>query len=292
MMKFLSLFKRRRNEVDAEIEQFRQLLTVPDSFQEGFNVTSFLGTIFVALVMVPGALYMELVAGVGISDAAQWVTVLLFVEVAKRANAKLSRAQLFILFYMSSMVVGRSVLGTPLFMQFLARSDAAVATGVSTELQLLPWVVPSNLDQLPRTFLSKAWLPVLGLMLFREFFSRIDNAVLGYGLFRVTSDFERLPFPMAPIGAQGILAISEQVEGSAKSSGTNLRWRMFCVGAGVGMVFVMLQLRYRIIRLEANMILIQLTDVMMLCMNLSPTGTEVIATVVIAPNALRGEKGL
>jgi hypothetical protein len=234
----LNFLRRRRKDGDAELEQFRQLLTVPGTFEDGFNITSLLGTLFVALVMVPGALYMELVAGMGIGGAAQWVTVLLFVEVAKRANAKLSRAQLFILFYMSGMMMGRSVYGTPLFTQFMVRSDAAIATGVATEIPR--WVAPPMQqlnDSLPRTFFHRAWLPFLGLMIFREFFGRIDNAVLGYGLFRLTSDIERLPFPMAPVGAQGILAISEQVEGAAKSSGTNMRWRMFCIGSGIGMVF-------------------------------------------------------
>lgn len=235
MASISTLVRRRRKTGDAELEQFRQLLTVPGSFEDGFNITSLLGTLFVALVMVPGALYMELVAGMGIGGAAQWVTVLLFVEVAKRANAKLSRAQLFILFYMSGMIMGRTVYGTPLFRQFLVRSDAAIATGVAEHIP--QWVAPANLDTLPRSFLTRAWLPFLGLMLFREVFSRIDNAVLGYGLFRLTSDIERLPFPMAPVGAQGILAVSEQVEGAARSSGTSMRWRMFCIGGGIGMVF-------------------------------------------------------
>ncbi len=234
-MKLSQLFKRRIKTQDKELEDFRRLLEVPDTFEDGYNISSLIGTLFVAAVMVPGALYMELVAGTGIGGAAQWVTVLLFVEVAKRANAKLSRAQLFILFYMSGMIMGRSVYGTPLYTQFLVRSDAAVSTGVAAGIPT--WVAPLNLDELPRTFLSKAWLPFLGLFLFREIMSRIDTAVLGYGLFRLTSDIERLPFPMVPVGAQGILAMSEQVEGSAKTSGSNVRWRMFCVGSGIGMIF-------------------------------------------------------
>ncbi len=234
-MKLSQLFKRRIKTQDKELEDFRRLLEVPDTFEEGYNISSLIGTLFVAAVMVPGALYMELVAGTGIGGAAQWVTVLLFVEVAKRANAKLSRAQLFILFYMSGMIMGRSVYGTPLYTQFLVRSDAAISTGVAAGIPT--WVAPANLDELPRTFLSKAWLPFLGLFLFREIMSRIDTAVLGYGLFRLTSDIERLPFPMVPVGAQGILAMAEQVEGSAKSAGSNVRWRMFCVGSGIGMIF-------------------------------------------------------
>ena len=235
MISIKNLFRRRVKTQDAELEEFRRLLEVPATFDEGLTLASFLGTLFVALVMVPGALYMELVAGAGIGGAAQWVTVLLFVEVAKRANAKLNRAQLFILFYMAGMVMSTNVWNTPLFTQFLVRSDAAVSTGVAQDIP--HWVAPPNLDSLPRTFLAKAWLPFIGLMLFREIMGRLSSAILGYGLFRVTSDIEDLPFPMAPVGAQGIVAIADQVDGSARTSGASVRWRMFCVGCGVGMVF-------------------------------------------------------
>ncbi len=225
--------QRAQRHPDAELEEFRSLMEVPDSFEDGFSVTSLIGALFIALVMVPGALYMQLVAGLGIGDAAQWVTVLLFVEVAKRANAKLSRAKLYILFFMSGMLVG----GTPLlFRQFLVRSDASVSSGLIGSFP--SWVAPSpeQMEMLPRTFLNRAWLPVLGLMLFQSILGSIDNSVLGYGLFRISSDIEKLPFPMAPVGTQGIVAVAEQVEGAARSSGSNLRWRMFCIGSGIGML--------------------------------------------------------
>ena len=228
------MFKWNREKPDAELEEFRNLMAVPSVFEDGFDLTSLLGTLFVALVMVPGALYMELVAGMGIGGAAQWVTVLLFVEVAKRANARLSRAQLFILFYMSGMVMG-SATSSLLFRQFVVRSDAAVSDGISS---LFPsWVAPADIDGLGRSFFHKAWLPVIGLMLFQGVFGQFNTMVLGYGLFRLTNDIERLPFPMAPLGAQGIVAVAEQVEGSLKVAGSQRRWRMFCVGAGVGMLF-------------------------------------------------------
>ncbi|NKB16778.1 MAG: divalent cation tolerance protein CutA [Sphingomonadales bacterium] len=40
---------------------------------------------------------------------------------------------------------------------------------------------------------------------------------------RVTSDIERLPFPMAPVGAQGILALSEEQEESSRKNTTARR---------------------------------------------------------------------
>jgi hypothetical protein len=221
--------------IDKELEQYRQLMTVPSTFEDGFSASSFVGVLFVALIMVPGALYMELLAGMGVGAAAQWVTVILFIEVAKRANAKLSRPQLFVLFYMSGSIVGQAVYGNLLWNQFLVHSDAAVSQGLSS---LFPrWYAPTDPSAYDhRTFFQAAWLPALGLFAFRQFFGKLDNTVLGYGLFRLTSDVEKLPFPLAPIGAQGITALADDLDGKAKTE-RSWRWRVFSIGAALGMVF-------------------------------------------------------
>ena len=162
--------------------------------------------------MVPGAIpYMELVMGASIGGSASMGNqVILFAEVAKRANAKLSRPTLYVLFYMSGGLIGGAVYDNSLFNQFLIHSDAATSNGVS---QLIPlWVAPSDPEVYShRTFWQLAWMPALGLWLFKRVFGKLDNMVLGYGLFRLTSDIERLPFPMAPVGAQGMMAIAEDL---------------------------------------------------------------------------------
>ena len=77
-------------QIDKELEEFRQVMEVPSTFEDGFNWTSLLGAVFVALLMVPGAIYMGLLAGIdSIGSASQWVTVILFIEVAKRAQKNL-----------------------------------------------------------------------------------------------------------------------------------------------------------------------------------------------------------
>ncbi|MDT8391933.1 MAG: peptide transporter [Lentisphaeria bacterium] len=222
---------------DKELEEFRSIMDVPTEFRDGFSMSSLLGALFLALVMIPGALYMELVAGLGIGPAAQWVTVILFVEIAKRANRSLNRAQLFVLFYICGLIVGQSVHGTPLFRQFLVQSDAATSFGINADLPI--WVAPSSEKALTtRTFFQWEWLPVLGLIAFQMFFGRLNTAIMGYGLFHQTSDKEKLPFPMAPVGAQGIVALAEQVEGKDGGETQSLRrWRIFCIGGAVGMAF-------------------------------------------------------
>jgi len=223
--------------LDKELQEFQSLMSVPSSFEDGFSLSSLLGALFLALVMIPGCLYMQLIAGMGIGPAAQWVTVILFIEMAKRANAKLSRAQLFVLFYIAGLVVYTGIHSTPLFRQFLVRSEAAVSFGISS---LIPgWVAPTDPDAyVTRSFFQLVWLPAIGLMVFTMFFGQLNQAILGYGLFRVASDIEKLPFPMAPVGAQGIVALAEEVEGvNDSSAGKTSRWRLFCIGGAIGMAF-------------------------------------------------------
>lgn len=223
--------------LDKELEQFRTIMEVPSKFEEGFRFSSFLGALFLALVMVPGALYMELIAGVGVGPAAQWVTVILFIEIAKRANKRLSRAEIFILFYISGAIVSQHVHGTPLFTQFLVQSEAAVAQGIASDFPI--WVAPGGEALEERSFFQMAWLPALLLLSFRMFMGKIDHAILSYGLFRQTSDVEKLPFPLAPIGAQGIMALADDQDGSVDSK-TPWRWRVFSIGGALGMIYALL----------------------------------------------------
>lgn len=225
----------RAQRVDKELEQYRNLMTVPSSFDEGFSFSSFVGVLFIALIMVPGAIYMGLLAGAGIGSAAQWVTVILFIEIAKRANAKLSRAQLFVLFYMAGSVVSTAEGGGLLWTQFLVRSDAALSFGLAGTFP--SWVAPADPAAFEsRSFFQWAWAPALALIVFKMFFSKLDGAIMSYGLFRIASDVERLPFPLAPVGAQGMIALADDLEGGDTSKG-GWRWRVFSIGGAIGLLF-------------------------------------------------------
>ena len=222
---------------DRELEEFRNLMAVPSTFEAGFNWTALFAALFIALLMVPGALYMSLLAGQGIGPAAQWVTVILFIEVARRAHKHLKRSEVFVLFFMSGAAMAMPFYGL-LWNQFYARSEVAQEMGIA---ELLPtWYAPAadsesyNL----RTFFHRDWLPVLGLVVFGTFFSQLSSLVLGYGLFRLASDVEKLPFPMAPIGAQGVMALAvDPEEAKAGDRETSWRWRVFSIGGALGLSF-------------------------------------------------------
>lgn len=240
---------RARDAADRELEEFRDLLQPPGSYEDGFSWAAFVGALFVALLMVPGSIYMTLIAGMSVGPAAQWVTVILFIEVARRANKHLRRAEIFTLFYLAgaimistSMAQGNFQGGLgALWSQFFAQSDAARASGITEHLP--NWVVPTNPDVLERrSLMIWDWAPALGLIVFSMVIGRIDNMVLGYGLFRLTSDVEKLPFPMAAVGAQGVMALSEEQDDAqaARSRRTNAgswRWRIFSIGSMIGLIF-------------------------------------------------------
>jgi hypothetical protein len=219
---------------DAELERYRSLMTPPSTFEDGFSWVSLAGAGFVALLMVPGAMYMGLLVGGGIGPAAQWVTVILFIEIAKRAHRTLSKAEIFVFFYIAG-----GMLATPfgglLWNQFFVNSEAVAANGMA---DMVPsWVAPSDPAVLSkRSFFMWPWVPVIGMIIFQNLVGKINHTVLCYGLFRVASDIEKLPFPMAPVGAQGVLALAEDADES-KDSSTRWRWRTFSIGGAIGMAF-------------------------------------------------------
>jgi len=223
---------------DRELEEFRLAMEVPSTFEEGFKWSSLLGALFVALLMVPGAIYMGLLAGhQQIGEASRWVTVILFIEVARRAHRHLKRAEIFVLFFMAGAAMGMPFSGL-LWNQFFVNSDAAAATGIAE--QLPAWFAPPASSETYglRTFFHWDWLPVIGMVIFGSFFGQLSNLVLGYGLFRVASDIEKLPFPMAPVGAQGIMAMAEDIEAKTdEQAQKSWRWRVFAIGGALGLAF-------------------------------------------------------
>jgi len=63
---------------------------------------------------------------------------------------------------------------------------------------------------------------------------------LGYLMFRATSDGEKLPFPLAPIAAEGATALAESTdrdEGGQNRRQRSWRWKVFSVGASLGICF-------------------------------------------------------
>ena len=211
----------------------------PTEFQEGFTLKTVLGAVFVGLVMMPGSIYLGLVMGQELGSAAEWTTIILFTEVARRSFTTLRRQELYLIFYLAGSLMSAGVValsGGPfadlIWRQYLVQSTPARRFGVAEHIP--SWVVPqpSSPAIINRTFLHHDWaVPILLLITF-SIIGRMQWIGLGYLLFRTTSDIERLPFPMAPIAAQGATALAE-----VSQEQESWRWPVFSVGAMIGLLY-------------------------------------------------------
>ncbi|MCY3023952.1 MAG: hypothetical protein NTW87_33655 [Planctomycetota bacterium] len=248
-------------------------------YVDGFSARTVLGAVFVAFVMMPGAIYMGLVAGQSLGSAAEWVTIILFAELARRSFARLRRQEVFVLFYVASGIAAvtfahLALAGGPfaatIWNQFLLQAPETSSIAPS----IPDWVVPPvtspaiqerNLAHVDWWWSSsKGFLSPVVLIAMAYVLSRLGAFGLGYLVFRLTSDVERLPFPLAPIAAEGATALAESteredtppVEGAAPSKVSGIlgyfaargsqrqgrgkrswRWNVFSVGASFGVAF-------------------------------------------------------
>jgi len=217
---------------DKELKEYRDLLKAPDHFEEGFNWKTIVGSIFIGFLMMPGSMYLQLVIGTGIGPAARWVTIILFAEIAKRAYSDLKQQEIFLLYYMAGAAMASPFQGL-LWNQYLVQSDAAKMLGLT---EFIPsWIAPQpeSIAILERTFFHQDWLIPILLLVGSQIIQRVDQFGLGYALFRITSDVEKLPFPMAPVGALGTIALAESKEERHKS----WKWRVFSIGGVIGLAF-------------------------------------------------------
>jgi hypothetical protein len=215
-------------------------METPDKFEEGYDIKSVIGALFVGFIMMPGAIYLGLVVGQSMGPAAEWTTIILFTEVARRSFVSLKRQEIYILFYiaasLASMQGGVALAGGAfagkIWDQYFVRSPAAEGTGIAAQVPY--WVVPPSTSPaiMHRTFLHPDWIAPSLLLLLGTVLGRLNQFGLGYILFRITSDYEKLPFPFAAIQAQGSTALAE-----ASSKEETWRWRTFSIGAMVGLVF-------------------------------------------------------
>ena len=224
----------RKGNPNQEIEDYRDMMETPDQFEEGFTSKAILGVLFVAFIMVPGNMYLSLMIGGGLGAAAEWVTIILFAEITKRSFSSLRRQEVYLLYYVAGSLIASETgaFDGLLYSQYLVQSPAAKQFGIAN---LIPtWVAPPADSQaiVERTFIHKDWLMPIVLLIAGMIISRFTWFTMAYSLFRLNSDYERLPFPFAPVNAQGATALAETTQGLE-----TWRWRVFSAGAMIGLVF-------------------------------------------------------
>jgi hypothetical protein len=227
--------EKRKKRQWEEVEEYRSLLEAPDRFDEGFTLRTIIGVLFISLIMTPGEMFLGLFTGGGIGAGAQWVTVILFLEVSKRSFTTLKRQEIYLLVYVATALVAREegAFLDLLWRQYFVRSAEAEQFGIA---RLLPWWWAPSPDSeaiAERTFLHRDWLAPILLLVVGTIMGRIAWFTSGYMLFRLTSDREQLPFPTAPMSALSAMALAED----AGSEEETWKWPVFSIGAVIGSVF-------------------------------------------------------
>lgn len=218
-------------------------------FEEGFTGRTLVGALFVAFIMLPGAIYLGLVSGQSLGSASEWVTIVLFAEVARRSFIPLKRQEIYVLFYIAAALSGLNAelgvsggpFGNLIWNGYLHTAPQATGTAIHVNGELttisraIPtWAIPAESSSVwtQRSFLHPDWLIPIGLLLVGSVLDKVGQVTGGYALFRLTSDIERLPFPMAPVHAAGATALAE-----AGSKDESWRWQVFSTGAVAGLLF-------------------------------------------------------
>jgi len=214
-----------------------------EEYIDGFSWRTVLGALFIGFIMMPGAIYLSLIAGQGMGPAAEWVTIILFMEVARRSYQTLRKQEIYLLYYigagLTSQVGALALTGgafAPLILQqYIVNSTYAQGAGITRSIRDATyegkWIAPppDSPALVARTFIHSDWIPAIVLLMIGQILGRMNAWGLGYALFRLTSDIERLPFPLASIAAEGATALAE-----SSSQKEGWRWRIFSVGAMIG----------------------------------------------------------
>ncbi len=217
-----------------------------EPYEEGFTWRSVLGALFVSFVMLPGIIFMGLMIGQDLGDAADWVVIILFVELSRRSFVQLKKQELYILKYTLSqlthvsggMMLGGGIFASLVWNRYMRNSEAFRSFGIDQDVP--DWVAPFG-DAAYGSLVSSAWWPVIGVIVGSMLLSKFTQFSLGYLAYKITSDAEKLPFPLAPIAAEGTIALAETSQDKNKRG-----YRFYCFSLGVmlggafGLVYVAL----------------------------------------------------
>ncbi|MBA3685338.1 MAG: peptide transporter [Planctomycetes bacterium] len=238
---------------DRELREYRDLMKPPSQFRDGFGWTTIVGIIFCGVVMMPGSIYLGLMTGGGMGSAATWVTLILFNEIARRSLRTMSAQELVVLLRAAGLIMAGSALfpGGPfggfVYRAYLVTSDAVRDAGLKDAFP--SWFVPAadSPAVAARELFHIDWMVPIVLLVACWLCGFVARFTLGYFFFRVTSDMEKLPYPMAPVQAQGTMALAESdqkqpitsasLAAPRASAGGSTRWKQFSLGATIGLIF-------------------------------------------------------
>ncbi|MCZ6678173.1 MAG: hypothetical protein O7E52_13080 [Candidatus Poribacteria bacterium] len=183
--------------------------------------------------MMPGSIYLTLVSGQSGAGAAPWVAVILFTELARRSFTTARRQELYMLLGLTGAAVGSgNQYRGFIWYAYFVNTPQAASYEIADKIPF--WIAPAKdaIAIAERSLLHMDWFWPIAIFLITKLLAEIRYVSAGYFLFRLTADLERLPYPMAPIEAQGATALAETT-GRTET----WRWRVFSIGSMAGLIW-------------------------------------------------------
>jgi len=231
----------------------RRLEKEYEELKSGLTWKSFLGILYAAIVIQPAVILLSLVSGATLSwMAAQWIVVILFVELARIAGHELTQQETFIIWLMAATAAQE------FFFLFMVQNaywrtsfitQNAIINGQSLANLVPTWFAPSFSSPIYnlRTFLHPSWIAPISIALVGSLLWKATDISLGYLNRQLYIETEKLPFPFQVPTAEAILTISRHEK---------KRTRVLVVSAVIAMFYALFVygiplLGYSVLRLQS-----------------------------------------
>ncbi|RLF00014.1 MAG: hypothetical protein DRJ63_03585 [Thermoprotei archaeon] len=183
--------------------------------EEGLTWRSLLAILVSAAVILPIQIYMTLATPVSVAWPA--VILLLFTELAYFFHAPLSKQEGFIIYFVSAVAIGGSVLveGMIPFLNFpyrvyMVQSPYFRALGFDKEVPW--WFVPPLTSEaiVKRTIIHPDWSFYIGLLMIGFIIYLGTILPMTFILAQLYIEIEKLPFPIGKVQAETIISLTER----------------------------------------------------------------------------------
>jgi len=207
----------------------------------GLTWRTYMALVYAAILVAPidvflllhmGTTFLSSGPGFTIAPPALYVILILFTEIARLTMSPLTRQEVFIIYNLLGVAMNEVLFSMLIYQGYFRISHLSwFLTDISGKrlIESIPtWYAPSRNIFLMRSFLNSGWAIPIAVMLMALLFTLISEVGLGLLMGYLFVEVENLPFPTAPVAAEGILTISER---------DPLRVKIFALSAVISIVW-------------------------------------------------------
>ena len=202
--------------MEEKLKEGKNSKTVPVEYKPGLTWNSMLAIIFGVLVVQPAALFLFCTTGQWLAGVS-WIIVLLWVEIGRLFNYRLTKQELFIILSLEGFMTSTAYIPLWLVWQGYVRfSPLSEFFGLRA---LIPtyWSPPYGSQAfLGRSFFHPDWIAPAMLIIVSWLLSVVSGISLGYFTGQIFVRTQKLPFPIQQTMADAITSMSENLEDRLK----------------------------------------------------------------------------